>query len=84
MHDTITIWVSRYALSKGVYEATAVYLGSGVVKVTSERPYYFIRGAGKHWHWTRAGAVSRAEQMRQHNIARLHKQIEKLQATRFE
>lgn len=83
MNDTITIWVSKYALSKGVYEAQARDCGGGMVKVTTTGMYYFLHSEGTQWHRTREDAVARAEQMRQKRIVSLRKQIAKLQAMRF-
>ena len=78
--DTVTVWVSKYALTEGVYQDVGV-----------ERSYSFtgkkwhVYGKpGRDWHRTEAEAIADAEERRTKKIASLGKQIAKLRALKFE
>jgi hypothetical protein len=76
--EKITAWVTKYALTKGIYKA----LGS--VNVRTGNLYFYGRTHGYHvykniWHRTEAEAMARAEEMRTAKIASLKKQIAKLE-----
>ena len=76
------VWISRYALSEGIFE-TQAELSRDFPDMISERPSY----AHYHkpdWHETKEEAIKRAEQMRIKKIASLKKQIEKLEKMDFE
>ena len=79
------VWISKYALSKGIYEREVkqgeIYPDTVYINAWRES---FHGGEGKEWHKTREDAVRRAEEMRIKKIASLKKQIEKLEKMKFE
>lgn len=74
---------TKYALTNGIIERDVEDCGGGMVKVLGTIQYY-LHGEGRDCHRTREGAVARAEKMRKDKIARLRKQIERLEKLRFE
>lgn len=77
------VWVSKYALTKGVYEAEVRDCGTGTVNDTSKWGGFCYYGEGQEWHRTREEALTRAEKMRVAKITALHKQISKLESLDF-
>lgn len=77
--ETELVWISKYALSKGVFDA---YLEIHNDMACKWSEYY--HGEGREWHRTKESALKRAEEMRVKKIASLRKQIEKLEKMRFE
>lgn len=79
------VWISRYALSKGIYQVEAQQ-GSNpsMVTVGSGIGTQYFHGEGRDWHLTREGAVARAEAMKFAKLASLRKQLRKLEQTTFE
>jgi len=75
------IWNSKYALTKGLLEQEAKEAGESMVKVG---PWQYLHGEGREWHRTREQAVSRAEMMRKKKIVSVSKQLERLNALRFD
>jgi hypothetical protein len=85
---TQKIWVTRYALTRGLYEIEAeIEEGGFACEIRDGRPMFSGFGfTGHHpdWHYTREHAIARAEQLRMVKIASLQKQIKKLEKMRFE
>jgi hypothetical protein len=79
---TMTVWISKYALAKGVYEIEAQFVGNDTVKGTQWLSSYY-RGEGREWHKTREEALTRAEEMRVKEIAALRRKIFKMEALDF-
>ena len=85
--EKITVWITRYALTEGVIEATA-----SAEEVSSRTTFYALvpfgdiscRKEGLDWYRTKDLAIARAEAMRAKKIASLQRQIAKLEALRFE
>lgn len=81
-----TIWISKYALTQGVYpvEASEIHKSETMAVVPPVGDLgltqYFH---GKHWHLTQANANAEAQRMRTRKVASLKKQLERLQALRF-
>lgn len=76
------VWISKYALSKGVYETNAescFNMAVGLIKVG----YAHFHKEGMDWHRDQHSALIRAENMRTNRIASLRKQIAKLENMRF-
>lgn len=78
--ETEPIWITKYALSKGIY--------TDYLKVKGDSAYGkwlndCFHGEGREWCRTKESAVKRAEEMRTKRIASLRKQIEKLEKMRF-
>jgi hypothetical protein len=76
------VWISKYALSKGIYAKEVVDVGEGVVRTVGSY-WSFFHGEGKHWHRTPEEALRRAEEMRAAKLASMRKQIAKLEKIDF-
>lgn len=78
------VWISRYALTKGIYEIEAEEISPGDVmnlgKCSWDNEYYH----GNDWHRTKQAAIDRAEEMRRMKIQSLKKQLDKLEKLKFE
>ena len=74
------VWITKYALTKGIFELKVRSDGGEVViGAESLSPYYY-----GEWSKTKQEAVEIAEQMRLEEIAYLKNQIEKLEKMKFE
>jgi hypothetical protein len=82
MSKRITIWVTKYALTKGIYSVSAEIKGG--MAVSGDRYPACFHGDGREWHRTESGAHRRADRMRTDKIAALRKQIAKLEAMKFD
>lgn len=78
------VWITKYALTKGVTEKNVDICGDGMVNESDNRSPVYYHGEGKDWHRTKESALAKAEEMRKKRIASLRKQIEKLEKLRFE
>jgi hypothetical protein len=82
-----TFWISKYALSQGIYsvESDKIFEGTMLCVQPKDQLGYtaHYHGEGRDWHRTKDGAIARAEQMRVAKIAALKKQIAKLESTSF-
>jgi len=80
------VWITKYALTKGVYEANVEVskTSDGVVihRVTGCFPLFF-HGEGKDWHRTEDSALARAEKMRSAKLTLLRKQLAAIEALTF-
>lgn len=84
MKETPTkLWITKYALTKGIVEAEGRFGDSGEWAHTERFRHTSFR-RGESAHTTRADAVAKANQMRILKIASLEKQIEKLRKLKFE
>ena len=78
-------WISKYALTKGVYEAEGKIIedsianGCFVIEHLYSRDYFSL----KEHHETKEAALAKAESMRLKKIESLKKQIAKLEAMTF-
>lgn len=86
------IWVTKWALTRGLEEYDAEITDSGLasvpgktVKVSPEREYTFpsLQFYSSEWHLTLEGAVLRAEEIRGNLITELEKEIARLRAIQF-
>jgi len=82
---TFTAWISKYALTQGIFEATAEMGGfDGMIHVRQDRGSdSFFHGEGKEWHRTREGAVRRANEMRLKQILTMEAKLLKLRSMTF-
>ena len=76
------VYITKYALTKGIEEMDTTG-PEGDLAVRDAVLYHRVYRP-PNWHWVRASAVARAEQMRLKKIASLRKQIAKLEKLRFE
>lgn len=77
------IWITKYALTQGVYSLEAE-IDSDYPDMAVHRtrfPSYFHK---PYWHLTEEEAVAHAETMRVKKIVSLRKSIAKLENLRFE
>ncbi len=77
----MTVFVSKYALTSGIEEVSAEGCGRGVAHRIGSIECFL--GEGNEWHYTKAGAVAKAEEMRLKKIASLKKQLVKMQILKF-
>ena len=81
----IKIWITSYALSKGVIETQGYIVPGNSGKVMCEWPTATGRRRevpfwGKDWHDRLEDAVMRAEIMREQHIASAQKKLDKLRS----
>lgn len=77
------VWISKYALTKGLYETEGVIstTSSSMIKeVDVDYPDFFH---GNEWHENKKEAIARAEEMRTKKIASLNKKLKKLEDMTF-
>ena len=72
------VWISKYALSRGVYAEEVEEMGDDFVRAGSWS--WFNK---KQWHQTQDEAIKRAEEMRIAKLASLRKQIAKVEKIDF-
>lgn len=80
------IYVTKYALSRGVFEAEAEVDENGfaVVRRSGWTGFdQYFHGEGRDWCSTKEQALEAAEKMRIKRIASLEKQVAKLKALPF-
>ncbi len=79
-----TIWITKYALSSGIFSVdTEVEGGSRMASYRRTPDHYTSYVHGNDWHLSRDEAVKRAEEMRKKKIESLQKQIKKLSSIDF-
>ncbi len=86
MSETVTIWVTKYALTDCVrrYEARPSSVSAGMMLVDrSDGSTMYLHGEGRDWHRSEAAALAHAEQMRRKKIASLEAQILRLEQLKF-
>lgn len=85
MSEQFTVWVTKWALTKGIYQATVedcLTASSDMVKEkkVSHGANYFH---GLEWHRTKEQAVKQAEEMRVTKLRSLDKQINRIRELKF-
>lgn len=78
------VWITKYALTEGVFEADAEIIASGIISAAWEKGAKCNNFFQGEWSESKDDAISKAEKMRQKKIASLKKQIEKLEKMKFE
>ena len=80
-----TYWISRYALTKGIYSVEAEEERGGWIKPpsTPENPFPIYLKIGREAFLERYLAVDAARNLRDRKIASLKKQLQKLEALVF-
>lgn len=86
MSELTKIYVTKYALSVGIFEveATVYEDGSGMARFKRERSAYTEYAHGKDFYLTKAEALTRAEEMRIAKLKSLEKSAKKISALKFE
>jgi len=81
--DTITVWITKYALTMGIYkvqgEVDEKYPDMLIVSGKVRDIYH-----NGHWHRTPEMAIAKAQKMRNAKIKSLRKMLDKLEAMTFE
>lgn len=78
------VWITKYALTKGIYEAELKKEFSCRTIWIQRKGRYAESFDGKDWHKTKKAAIERAEEMQIKKIASLKKQIKKIESMTFE
>jgi len=84
------VWVTKYALTQGIYEAEAEICESvkdgSMIAVKHEKQYrtQFFHGKDREWSTDRITAIIIADNMRGRRILSMQKRIAKLQKLNFE
>ena len=77
------VWITKYALTKGLYEMEVVKTSEDGDSVYGKAWYDAFHGEGKDWCRTREEAVQLAEEMRSRKINNLKKKISELEKKIF-
>lgn len=81
----ITVWVTKYALTTGIFEAEASICSNDdqmiIVYGEDGRHDYFHR---PFWHETKNGAIEHANLLKDRKIKNLKKQIVKFESLKFD
>ncbi len=85
MKTTFKAWISKYALTTGIFEVEVEDCFSIDPNMVAARtPDYPTQNFHKgDWHRTRDEAAAKAEQIRTKKIASLQSQIKKLEGMKF-
>lgn len=84
MKKTVTIYVTKYALTDGVLQREGVLTKSGGYSYRRNENCYSDYVYDKDVHLTESSAVARAEEMRSAKLKSLEKQMKKVSAKKFE
>ena len=76
------IFVTKYALTKGIEVVEAEACGDGTMKARGSWATYF-HGEGKDWHKTHEASITRAKEMRKKKIGSLKKSLAKIKNINF-
>jgi len=79
------VWISKYALTQGIFEMEAEQdktYPSMVTRIGNNLETYHEEG--RDWHLTKESAIKKAEEMRLKKIESVKKQLAKLEKLKFE
>lgn len=79
---TVTAWISKYALSSGVF-STKVRISEKFPNMASSAENSLQTFHGSDWHRTKEAALKKAEDMRVKKIDSIKKQLARLQKMDF-
>jgi hypothetical protein len=88
--ERFTAWISRYALTDGIFERYVEKMGNGIVWVVGDEDdraswtYGSFSVEGRDWHRTRAGAIERAKKMQAAKLKSIDRQRQRIAALKFE
>ena len=77
------VWITKYALTQGIYEAN-VTLSASPSMVCGSGVFEHYHGEGKEWHRTKEQAVNKARDMQTAKLASLAKSIARIKMLKFE
>jgi hypothetical protein len=79
----IHIWITKYALTSGIFEADAE-IESNIAYVSKNLNGSFLQHyLNNDWHLTEEAAKKRAQEMKIKKISSLQKQIKKIEEIKF-
>lgn len=82
------VWVTKWALTKGVYQIEVEDCFDTSSKMVKQIRSFHLSCStylhGNEWHRTKNDAVKRAEEMRERRLRSLEKQIAKIKSLDFE
>ena len=78
MNGLAQVWITKYALTKGIYKEAVEIDGNMASTCVGWRTHY--HGEGREWHRSEQSAVKRAEELRMAKIESLEAQLRKLNA----
>lgn len=73
------VWITKYALTKGIYQEDAEICDEEMIRVKQVQYFHF-----GEWHMEKDKAIQKAEEMRIKKLQSLDKQIKKISAMKFE
>lgn len=79
----IKVFITKYALTDGIKEATVTECGDNMVTDDSMTYPACYHKEGRDWHLTKESAVARANKMRDDKIKSIAKQSARIAALRF-
>lgn len=80
------VWITKYALTLGLFEANVEERAGGEVRLTDYLPSahgFLFHGEGREWHRTLESALARCEVMRDAKLKSLEKQAAKVRKLDF-
>lgn len=83
--EMVTVWVTKYALTKGILLANGYIYGSMFVWRDNIAGSFeqSAHGEGGDWHRTEDAALDRASAMREAKIRSLNKSLKKIETMQF-
>jgi hypothetical protein len=82
----IKVWVTKYALTSGIFEAQAEIcadIDPQMISLKRSQGHLQENFHGKDWHTSVEAAFKRANEMKEKKIVSLEKQIEELRKKKF-
>ena len=77
-------WVTKYALTKGIFQVEAELVKSSDVTIRANKPSGITSYYHKNeWYPTKQEAVSRAKEMQKKMLINLQERIKKIEALKF-
>lgn len=76
----VRVWITKYVLTKGIFEVDGEVVEDLYIKVKDESGWGTILYGPKDWHRTKEGAEKRALELIQSRKKALTKELKKLEA----
>lgn len=78
-----TAWITKYALTSGIFTTRAVECSNGMARDTKAKYMSLYHGEGRDWHRTEESARRRFDEMREAKIHSVVRQLNKLKTMKF-
>lgn len=81
------VWITKYALTLGLFEAEVAKHGDGLVRLIEHKTLgrgKLFHTEGREWHRTFQSALARCEEMREAKLKSLENQAAKIRKLDFE